>query len=199
MGQKNRKGKTLSPSVRDFLKIFFFLCVWILVGIGWTRDASSEPLEQFGEYQVKAAFLYNFGKFIEWPPRSFQDDKAPLILGILGKDPFGDSLDSFKGKKIGSREFLVKVFPKLETLEKCHILFIGASEKDQLSKVLKTIGGWNVLTVGDIPGFCQAGGILNFAIEEKKVRFEINPQAAQRHGLKVSSQLVKLAKIIQEN
>ncbi len=182
-----------------FLIGLIFLALWIGVTMGWSDLAHSQSSERYQEYHVKAAFLYNFAKFVEWPPESSQSSQSLFIIGILGKDPFGGGLDLLKGKAIEGRELVIKRFPRLDELEKCHILFISSSEKNQLPKILKAVEKFKTLTVGDVEGFAQAGGSINFFIEEEKIRFEINLQASQRQGIRISSQLLKLARIIREN
>jgi hypothetical protein len=184
------------------MKRWFLVLVLVLgggVGVAWKAVAQSQSPPEYQEYQVKAAFLYNFAKFVEWPAESFKDAQAPLILGILGKDPFGESLDRLRDQNIQGRKLLIKRSDKVEDLAKCHILFISAAEKEHLSAILKITRDWHVLTVGDTKGLIQSGVIINFIIIEKKIRFEINTDAAQRAGLKISAQLLKLAKIHKEN
>jgi hypothetical protein len=148
------------------------------------------------EYLIKAAFLFNFAKFVEWPAASFKDDLSPINLCILGTDPFGPALDTLKDKTIKGRPLKIKRANKVDDIEACHILFISASEKEILKQILYTLKNSNILTVSEIEGFAQMGGIINFIIVNKKVHFEINPEAAERSKLKISSQLLKLAKIV---
>ncbi len=195
------RGGILSGRIKKLLLIFWILLVpWEGTITGWKTCASSDadPADKFQEYQLKAAFIYNFAKFIEWPLSSFQDEGSPFIVGVLGKDPFGEALAVIQGKKVGKRDIGVKHFDRLDSLGKCHILYISASEKDRLQKIFKMTEKWKVLTISDFSGFCQAGGNINFFIEEKRVRFEINLDSAQRNGLKISSQLLKLSKIVRE-
>jgi len=151
------------------------------------------------EYEVKAAFLFNFAKFVEWPADAFTSANEPLVLGILGADPFGDSLRSLEDKSAGGRKIVIKRFADAEALEKCHILFISRSLAKDLPQILTTTRNWNVLTVGEMRGFAEAGGIINFVLADKKIRFEINVDAAHQAGLKISSQLLKVAKIVRAN
>ena len=151
------------------------------------------------EYQLKAVFLYNYAKFVVWPAESFADADAPIILGVLGKDPFGAIIDqTIKGKTVKGRKLAIKRFEKIEDVEICHILFVSASEKKHLSKIVKILKGSSVLTVGEVKQFAQRGGIINFIIKQNKIRFEINLDAAQQAKLKISSKLLKLAKIIRD-
>jgi hypothetical protein len=148
------------------------------------------------EYIIKAAFLFNFAKFVEWPADAFKDDLSPINLCILGTDPFGPALDTLKDKTIKGRPFKTKRVNKVDDIEACHILFISASEKGNLKQILDAVRNSNTLTVSEIEGFVQMGGIINFIIVNQKVHFEINPAAAERSRLKISSQLLKLARIV---
>ncbi len=145
------------------------------------------------EYRIKAAFLYNFAKFVEWPAEAFEDDDATLILGVFGDDPFGAALQSLSGKTVRGRRLTIKRFDSLLDLDQCHILFITSSTQEQQQKALESLQGSNVLTVGEMQRFAQMGGIINFVIRNNKLRFEINLDAGKRAGLMISSQLLKLA------
>ncbi len=164
------------------------------------------------EYQVKAAFLYNFIKFVDWPGEDTADSNEPIIIGVVGKDPFGDA---FENKQIKGREVVVKQFERLgeleksgekdkndelqkqiEAIRKCQLLFICRSEKARFGEIIDLVKGYSVLTVGDAEGFLDSKGIIEFVMEEKKVRFEINVAAAKSAKLKVRSQLLRLAKRI---
>ena len=169
---------------------------WIL-GLWFLADlATPAPAQVAEEYQVKALFLYNFAKFVDWPPNMRAD---PICIGILGDDPFGDALDqTVKGKTVNGRNFVVKRLQRQEDGEGCHIVFISASEKKKVRAILNGLGRCNVLTVGDVEGFAAAGGVINFEIVDSKVRFEVNIDAAERAGLKLSSKLLNLAKIVRD-
>ena len=151
---------------------------------------------QAPEYDLKAAFLFNFVKFVEWPPDAFPGDRAPLTLCVYGKDPFGSALDSVvQGERVGERSLLVRRPDSLDGLGGCHVLFVSRSETERLGEVLTRTGGRPVLTVSDTDGFLQAGGVINFVLEGSKVRFLINQKAAERNGLRISSKLLRLAMI----
>jgi len=149
------------------------------------------------EYEVKAAFLYKFASFVAWPQ---SDRSLPVGICVLGHDPFGDSLDRVvKGKSINGREFLVRRLKPGDTTGECPILFIGASERKRLTLILERLRAAPVLTVGDVPGFCQSGGVINFTVLDNRVQLEINPTAAERSGLQLSSRLLSLARIVRES
>ncbi len=149
-----------------------------------------------GEYEVKAVFLYKFASFVEWPP---QPETVPVCIGIMGQDPFGAVLDQVvKGKSINGRPFLVRRFGPGQNPGDCHIVFIGASEKKQVRSILDRLQGAAVLTVGEVPEFCQNGGVINFALRDGRVQFEINLDAAARARIKVSSKLLSVARIARD-
>lgn len=149
------------------------------------------------EYQVKAAFLYNFMKFIEWPSDGL-NSATTFTLGVLGKDPFGDAIEEVRGKSAKGRRIAVQHLHGPEEARECDLLFVCASEKGRLPHILKTVQNWRVLTVADQEGFCQAGGMINLVSVKNRVGFEINVGAATRARLRVSSQLLKLAKQVLE-
>jgi len=167
------------------------LCV--LVGI-----LSGAQAQRPTEYQVKAAFLFNFAKFVEWPDSVFEDARAPIVIGVIGNDPFGADLDqAVKGKIVRDRKLEVRRMPSLEEGETCcHILFISISESKRLKAIFSALRHRNVLTVGDMDGFCRNGGAVGFFLSRNKVRFEINADVVTRSGLKMSSKLLKLARIV---
>ena len=150
------------------------------------------------EYIVKAAFLYNFAKFVEWPAKTFTEEEAIMYLCILGKDPFGVAIESIEGKSVRGRQLVIRRLAKIEDLEECpcHILFISSSEEKRLAQIFLKLEDRNVLTVGDMKGFAQRGGIINFIMVENRIRFEINVKEAERTGLEISSKLLNLAKIV---
>lgn len=148
------------------------------------------------EYQVKAAFLYNFAKFVQWPAEAFNSSSSPLILGVLGRDPFGTLLErTLEGKTAQGRSFVIRRASDLKGLGFCHILFIAASEKERLPQILKALQG-PVLSVSEVPRFAQQGGVVNFFLMEDQVRFEINVKKAEKLRIKINSQLLKLARIV---
>ncbi len=151
------------------------------------------------EYDVKAAFLFNFVKFVDWPEDVFQSSTSPFIISILGTDSFGKALDSFKGKTINGRNLVIKRADSLNELERSHVIFICASERENLSQILGTAEKWHALTVGDTKGFIQSGGIINLVIIDGKIGFEINVAAAEKADLKISSKLLKLVKALYTN
>ena len=145
------------------------------------------------EYQVKAAFLYNFAKFVEWP-QTAEDQNGPLAICVLGKDPFGGALERvIEGKTVNGRSITIRHLNEAGRAQACHILFISASEAGHFNEVLRSILERNVLTVSEIDGFCERGGVIAFVMDGRRVRFRINPKAAAGANLNISSKLLQLA------
>jgi hypothetical protein len=148
------------------------------------------------EYQVKAAFLYNFAKFVDWPADAFGGNGGQLIIGVVGDDPFGGALDqAIRGKSIGGHSLAVRRLKWGQDLRSCHILFVSSSERKRLPQIIQSLRGASVLTVGDVGEFNQQGGIINFILEANKVRFAINSRGADQARLRISSKLLALAKV----
>ena len=177
-----------------FLNLSIILVLSIAINVSSADAQQHKP----GEYDVKAAFIYNFMKFIEWPDRAFVDKHDSMNICVLGKSPFGSALDFVREEKINNRKIIVKHYNNIHDMERCHILFISRSEEEGLTQILENLKGLNILTISDTKGFAQQGVIINFYIEENKVQFEINQDAAKRSGLKVSSKLLSLAEIVRD-
>lgn len=153
------------------------------------------------EYQLKAAFLFNFAKFIEWPEKSFGNAVAPFTICVIGQDPFGGALDEYLAKTIEGRPVHIAHFPNANVLAEarhCQIVFISASEREHFHNVIMSLTGVDALLVGDADGFAASGGTIEFMLEDNHIRFAINPDAAGRADLKVSSKLLALAKIVHD-
>jgi hypothetical protein len=165
----------------------------VTVAAGPSPAAETAP----SEYEVKAAFLYNFGKFVEWPSATLRAREEPFILGVVGEDPFGDALErTVKDKSLHGKRLEVRRFRSIDRLATCHILFVSASEAASLPRLMKTLEGAPVLTVSDMRGFLEGGGGIRLVMERRSVRFAINRRATDRAGLRVSSQLLKLAQSV---
>jgi hypothetical protein len=170
------------------------LIVWALVGALPSGRLSAVALT---EYEVKAGFLYHFGWFVEWPDLEASGREEPFIIGVLGANPFGTMLDDIMhGKTIHDRPVVVKYYQREEEASASHILFISAPEAWRLPTILKILEGKHVLTVSDMARFNELGGMIALRVVGQKVHFDINMDAAERQQLKLSSQLLKLAKVI---
>jgi hypothetical protein len=194
--------------IRRYITVVLLAAAFVMAVVprAWADDAPSQ------EYKIKAAFLYNFLKFVDWPTGKEADPNKPITLGIIGKDPFGKAFEPVKDKKINDREVVIKRFKSVAELKKpgkegeaeldkqsgeqknCHLLFICSSEKDSIEEILAAIKDRPVLTVADTEDFLKSGGIINFVMEEQKVHFEISDAAAKRSKLQIRSQLLRLAK-----
>jgi hypothetical protein len=148
------------------------------------------------EYEIKAAYLYNFINYIEWPAEASPTAGGTLTIGIVGESPFSGVFSSLNGKQIKGRTLAVKPIASLKDADACQIVFVFAPAPARAAEVLDQLKDARALTVGEEDGFAARGGVINFTLEHNKVRFEINPDAAKRQGLNISSELLKLAKLV---
>ena len=154
--------------------------------------------QQYTEYDLKSAYVFNFSKFITWPTSAFESTESDFKIVVFGSSPITSVLyKALKGRKIMGRNISIKVIYSIEDLEDAHILFVSKGMQKELKQVISKYENKATLVIGDvIEGFCQSGGIINFTEKSSKYRFEINNQAAQKTGLKISSKLLSLARII---
>jgi hypothetical protein len=151
------------------------------------------------EYPIKLAFLYNFAKFVEWPSDSYRDPNAPLEICIVGHDPFSpDSERELQTRTVAGHPVEVLTLKPTDALRVCHMVFIPITENDHADRIVRGLKGSSTLTVGEAEGFAVMGGIINLTVEGNKVHFEVNRLAADRAGLRISSKLLSLAKIVTE-
>lgn len=157
--------------------------------------------QQFTEYELKAAYLFNFGKFVQWPAESFKKPSDPFIIGIYGTNPFGEILQqTIQNKTLQNRPVILVSINNIEDAATCHILFICKTDKLQLKQLLAELHTKPVLTVGDnIEDFCQTGGIINFTSQYSQKRFEINNKASARALLNINSKLLTLSRIVTDD
>jgi hypothetical protein len=149
------------------------------------------------EYQVKAAFLYNFAKFVEWPSAAFAGSSTPFRICVLGRDPFGDTLTSIvQGRSISGHSIVRAQVQSPAEARSCHVLFISRSDPETLKPALDHLRGLPILTVGESADFLPLGGMINFVLDQDRVRFEINLAAAEQHRLKLSSKLLAVARVV---
>lgn len=148
------------------------------------------------EYQVKALFLFNFTQFVEWPPEAFVSSDAPLVIGVLGEDPFGQYLDDLlKGEKAGGHPLVVRRFSSVEGSLGAHVLFINLRSKEERKEALKALDDKNVLSVSDAADFTRQGGMIQFFIKENKIRLRVGLVPTTDANLSISSKLLRLAEI----
>jgi hypothetical protein len=187
------------PSVdpRRILRASFFAI--IAGGLFFGAPKVSSQNEEGAEYSVKLGFLYNFTKFVEWPADAFRDPGAPLVICIVGHDPFRQDLEAeLRTRKVGDHPVEVRTPAPSDKLSVCHVVFVPATAKNQSDRILRGLEGSRTLTVGETEGFAVLGGIINLTVEDNKVHFEINRLAADRAGLKIASRLLSMAKIVKE-
>ena len=171
----------------------FRLGLIALLALSATAQAGSADA-----YSVKAAYLYNFAKFVEWPGQA-GDPGTPLVIAVFGNDAFGAVVkQTVQGETVNGRAISVRSVSRTEDLRPCHILFFGSSNKNRLEEMLRAAQGAGILTVGETDEFVQLGGVIGFVAEGNKIRFEINLGAARRNRLTISARLLKVAKEVQE-
>jgi hypothetical protein len=168
----------------------------LAIVLALTLGSSTGRPESESEYRLKAAFLYNFARFVEWPPEALGPPHSPFVIAVLGQDPFGEVLDrTMAGKTVAGHPVEVRRVDDPDDAAKVHILFVSASERDRQEVIVRTASP-NTLTVGDTSDFARAGGMIGFLVRDRRVRFEINPARAEQARLKLSSQLLKLATLV---
>src|SRR5262245_16972670 len=166
------------------------LVVW-LVGV-----ASPQAQPRVSDREVKAVFLFNFAQFVEWPHSAFDSPQSPIVIGVLGEDPFSRTLDDIvKGETVRNRQLVVARYRRVEDIATCHILFVSASEPQRYEPILATLRGRPTLTVGETDGFATRGGMVRFVSERNRVGLQVNVGAAKAAGLTISSNLLRPAKI----
>ena len=175
------------------LRFIILLVLWA-VGNATPEHAFSQPI---AEYQVKAALLYNFTRFVSWPKHLLADPTTPVRIGILGEDPFGTHLEAvLAGKTTKGRPINLRRFHTVQELEFCHILFISASENGHLAAIIESLQNTSALTVSEIDNFTQLGGIIKLGLKQDRIQIEVNVDAALHADLQISSQLLQLATIV---
>ena len=173
--------------------------LFALLALGLSPGFAFAQSEVSQEYQVKAAFLYNFAKFVDWPSAAFANDNAPITVCVYGKDPFGATLDdTVRSKTIGARGFAVRRPKSPKDMAGCQIAFLAGSAGDQLKDFLAVLDSSSVLSVGEDPHFAEQGGHVQFVMEGGRIRFLINVDSVNRAGFKMSSKLLALAKVVHD-
>ncbi|HWD19788.1 MAG TPA: YfiR family protein [Verrucomicrobiae bacterium] len=173
-----------------------WLAIAVLVALGQGVTPAQAQTSPSKENRIKAAFLFNFAAFVEWPANSLPAANAPIVIGVLGEDPFGSFLDDVvHGEKVNGRALEVRRFREVSEATNCQILFISDSESGKLTDILAALKGHSALTVGDADDFADRGGMIQFATKDK-IHLRINLEAAKQAGLTVSSKLLRVAEIV---
>jgi len=154
----------------------------------------------FKEYDLKAAFLYHLAQFVEWPPDAFAAAEDPLVIGVLGTDPFGKTLNEIvRDEVVKNRKLAVQRYRNMDEIKSCHILFISQSEGERLDEIFSALKGRHILTVGDTEGFAQRGGMVRFITEKNKIKLRINMDSVKAMSLTISSKLLRAAELVGSN
>jgi hypothetical protein len=149
------------------------------------------------EYQLKAVFLFNFAQFVGWPDSAFAAPDAPLVIGILGPDPFGAYLEeTVRGELVNGHPLMIRRFRTAGEVTTCHVLFVGSADRQRLESILAELGTRPILTVGEWDGFARGGGMIGFITDRNRIRLRINRQAAEAASLTLSSRLLRPAEIV---
>jgi hypothetical protein len=176
------------------------ICLGLTLATASLSASLSAQVVRSNEADLKAAFLFNFIRFTEWPPDEMANKKEPFVIGVLGKDPFGAALDrAVEGETFNDKPIVVRRFARMdESVGNSHALFIGLSEGSHLPSILKLLDSQNILTVSEIENFVERGGAIELQKEGGKLVFEVNIGAAKRAGLGISAQLLRLAKLVKQ-
>jgi hypothetical protein len=187
------------PGLRATFNWMGWASPWLTLGVVLFAGAATAGAQSGTpvEYRLKAVFLFNFAQFVEWPAEAFPDAGAPLVIGVIGDDPFGPVLDeAVKDEKIGGRPLAIRRFKPADDLTTCHILFISRSEEGHLEQIVARLQGRSILTVSDSDGSAQRGVMIRFFTENRKIRLKINLEAARAARLVLSSKLLRPAEIV---
>lgn len=185
-----RRASSFAVALQVLIAIFAIAAPFAIAGDGAQRAS---------EYAVKAAFVYDFSKFVTWPDRAFKAQDSPISICVLGDNPFGGALDRIvAGKIVDGRSFSVLYPASAEDAKTCQIVFISRSKQGQLKEILGVLGASSVLTVGDSAGYAAQGVMINLFLENDRIRFKINDRAAQKAGIEISSKLLSLAKLVND-
>lgn len=170
------------------------LIISVVLALAWTPLLAAPPSPN--EYSLKAVFLYNFCRFIDWPPPAFHSPSDPLIIGIIGPDPFGTLLEeAIAGETYHGRPIQIEHYRTPREIRQCHLLFLSQGDESQTDAILAAVAGRNILTVGETESFLDHGGMIALTAEQNRVRLRINPTALRATKLNVSSKLLQVAEI----
>jgi YfiR/HmsC-like len=175
------------------------LLVLLLLLAQAARSFAADP-QTLTEYQIKAGFFFNFTRFVDWPESAFVTASSPILVCVLGETPLTDLVtDVALGKVVNGRAVSLRRVKASDDLRLCNLLFISAEEERHTAEILGSVKKTSTLTVGETPGFAQAGGMINFSIQENKVKLELNLEATTRVGLKVNSKLIAVSRLVSHN
>lgn len=174
----------------------YFIAFSILIAFSFFTTTAAKA-QTAAEYQVKAVFIYNFTRFIDWPAAAFESAGSPFTIGILGEDPFGNALEEAVGsEKVNNHSIVIKRFATVKEVTACQILFINSKDAEYIKNTISELKDKSVLTVSDASNFASSGGVIGFFLENNKVRMQINTEAAKAASLVISSKLLSLSKVL---
>jgi hypothetical protein len=192
-GCRRSRGRTIRIRKIEFaLAVLMSVLSFPAVPRSAAAQASAVP-----DYQVKATFLFQFTQFVDWPQEAFTSGQAPLVIGILGQDPFGTFLDQIvRNEKANDRALAVRRYPRLEDVKNCQLLFVSGSEVERMGEIVAALKGQSILIVADADGFADRGGMIQFVTQQNRLRLKINLEAARAAKLTISSKLLRPATVI---
>jgi hypothetical protein len=199
--EKKIAARRMPAPIARYLRVAAMAGALAIIGVFRLQAQSDDAsFEISREYSIKAAYLYQFCRYVQWPATAFADSRSPLVIGILGQSPFGDALEEIaRTKRVEGRPIVIRQFMSMTEYKPCQILFVTASAGPaQTTAAIEMAKKAPVFLVGEEPSFIQQGGVANFFLEENRIRFEVNAEAAQHKQLKISSKLLSLAKIVRE-
>jgi len=181
-----------SPVILKVCRLLILIILFPTLSFDLTQQGSISL-----EHQVKAVYLFNFAQFIEWPEKTFSDTNDPIILGILGKDPFGLFLEeTVKGEVVNGHPIIVQRYANVNQIKACHILFIHSSVNTRMDNILNDLKGQNILTVSDATNFTKLGGMIRFVKDANKIKLQINLNTVKEADITISSKLLRLSEIV---
>jgi hypothetical protein len=189
VGTRRRTSHRFSSSAATW----WLVCGWLLLrGLDGSAQTALSP-----EYQIKAVFLFNFAQFVQWPPSAFSGAATPLVIGVLGDNPFGAYLDdTVRGEKVDDRSLVVEHYRTVDEIKACHVLFVSRSEAMRVEQILGRLKDRSILVVGDSDDFVQRGGTIRLAMIQNKIRLIVNVDAAKLANLTISSKLLRSAELV---
>jgi hypothetical protein len=182
--------------IKDFIEKLIHVCLpmlCLLIGIGQPADICAGTVE---EYSVKAALIFNFARFTEWPSYILVDSQETFNICIVGDDTILEAFGGVAGRQIKGCRIVVTSVNRMKISDSCNLLFVSGSDRSILPKIFAAVEGKPVLTIGEMTGFAEVGGIINLVRKGKRINFEVNLKAARQAGLKISSRILKLATIV---
>jgi len=189
-----RKPNLQARRPRCLSGLFGLACV-ITLFFGWVPTPCAAQTGTQHEYELKAGVLFHIIEYVQWPTTSLSNNPTAIQIGLLGEIPFADALEVLNGKTIQGRELVVKHVSEAQAADRCQVLFIGASEKTRISEIVAKVKDHPVLTVSEVEGFAEQGGMVNLIAGPNRIIMEINREVAGKARLGISSQLLKLAKV----